>query len=146
MSRPFRDPEERFWEKVRKPRRYVAECWEWLAYKHHIGHGTFWDGAKKVYAHRFAYEMLVGPIPTHLEIDHLCRNPGCVNPRHMEAVTHKTNVLRGNSLNAQNARRTECQRGHPFDEENTYFVQGGRRCRACVNDRQRRYREESVNG
>lgn len=107
--------EDRFWSKVE--RLGVDECWPWKAGKIPGGYGAVWD--KRIdnnrLAHRTAYEMLVGPVPDGLEIDHLCRNRACVNPNHMEVVTAKENVLRGIGISAQNARKTHCKNGHPFD-------------------------------
>ena len=83
-------------------------------------------------AHRVSYQLVVGEIPEGLTLDHLCRNPSCVNPDHLEPVTTKENILRGVSKIAQQARQTHCKRGHPFDEENTMIVRGSaRQCRAC---------------
>lgn len=74
-----------------------------------------------------AYELLVGPVPDGMELDHLCRNPPCVNPAHLEPVTHKVNMERGAW-----ATKTHCPQGHPYDETNTYRTKaGGRACRAC---------------
>lgn len=92
---------------------------------------------KSLLVHRIAYEQLVGPIPEGMTIDHLCRNHFCVNPAHLEAVSNRTNVLRGVGLTATNARRTTCVHGHPFDEKNTYtheWWDRGRRARArqCI--------------
>ena len=124
--------EERFWAKVDKngPLWNGTPCWLWLAYKD-AGYGRFWLSPNLIQAHRFAYELLVGPIPEELQIDHLCRNHTCVNPAHMEAVSHRINNLRGNGLGAQGARKTHCPQGHSYDLLNTYFWQGGRHCRAC---------------
>lgn len=76
-----------------------------------------------------------GSIGKGLEIDHLCRNRKCVNPLHLEAVTRKTNVLRGVSPSAKNAVKTTCAKGHMFDDKNTYVrirKGGGRACRECL--------------
>ena len=125
----------RFWAKVR-----VLEngCWEWQATKSH-GYGKFkWQGEMSK-AHRVACTVLVGPIPRDLEPDHLCDNPSCVYPAHIQIVTHRINALRSNGLTAQLARRTHCKRGHhALSGENLYITpQGGRRCRQCQRDRQR---------
>jgi hypothetical protein len=87
------------------------------------------------------WEHLVGPVPDGLELDHLCRNPGCVNPDHLEPVTHKENMLRGFNPSATNARKTHCHKGHFFDAENTYIATtGARRCRTCLRELQRNWR------
>ena len=129
---------ERFFQKVGEEDE--NGCWPWLAAKK-WGYGCFaLEGGKvQVRAHRYAYEVLVGPIPEGLTIDHLCRNRGCVNPSHMEPVTMGVNVLRGDGPSARNARVTHCPRGHPYDEENTYRrSDGGRDCRTCLRARDMR--------
>jgi hypothetical protein len=86
-------------------------------------------------AHRWAYHHLVAPVSADLEIDHLCRNRGCVNPAHLEPVTSRENKLRGYGAAAKNARKTECKRGHPFTPENTGRTGGGGRyCKQCRHD------------
>lgn len=110
-------------------------CWEWLGHKNDRGWGRF--GGQQ--AHRVAFEIWVGPIPVGLTIDHLCRNRGCVNPDHLEAVSTAINVLRGETITAANLAKTHCPQGHPYDEQNT-LAQGGRRyCRECMRERCRRY-------
>lgn len=84
------------------------------------------------YAHRLSYEIANGPIPEGLDLDHLCRNPRCINPDHLEPVTRRENLLRGDTVVAANALRDECIHGHLFTPENTYVDGRGRRtCRAC---------------
>ena len=123
-----RDPELRFWRNVVK----TEGCWEWIAFRTKDGYGRFRVGGGKVLAHRFAYELLVGPIPEGLESDHLCRNRGCVNPAHLEPVTQQVNRLRGVGLPALSARKTHCKNGHPFNAANTYHRRDGdRECRTC---------------
>lgn len=121
---------ERFWQKVR----ITDACWVWTGATSPDGYGHLKadQSRRDLWAHRVAYEMMVGPIPDGLQIDHLCRNPSCVNPAHLEPVTGQVNVRRGIGHAAVNAAKTHCCRGHPFDSENTYYRPGGsRRCRAC---------------
>lgn len=137
MAKSLRPISERLWEKVEK----TPTCWLWRGATNgrygHLGAGRAGEGNR--YAHRVAYELLVGEIPDGLTIDHLCKNPLCVNPDHLEAVTHAANIMRGPGASAANARKTHCPQGHPFDEENTYFAPGtgDRRCRTCDKARDR---------
>lgn len=137
--------QERFWAKVNKDG--PNGCWLWTAaYCLSSGdnkYGTFKLAGRRVAPHRFAYESLVGPVPEGLELDHLCRNTLCVNPQHLEAVTHRVNIGRGlKAVPGIRSRQTACIHGHPFDEENTYHWGGWRHCRACGNERHKRsYRE-----
>ena len=116
-----------------------GNCWEWTGYKNHDGYGQInFNG--KLLTHRFIYEYLHGPIPDGLQIDHLCRNPACANPKHLEAVSHQENVLRGNS-GIFNLSKTHCPQNHPYSLANTYHIPtGGRGCRTCRRDAQSRYK------
>jgi hypothetical protein len=96
------------------------------------GHIGTRDGGH-VQAHRLSYEIHKGPIPDGLVIDHLCRVRACVNPEHLEPVTHHENIARGISRISENMVKTHCMRGHPFNEKNTYWAKDGteRVCRKC---------------
>lgn len=109
-------------------------CWEWTGSTNQ-NYGIFEIKGKEIRIHRFIYELMVGPIPKELTIDHLCRNRRCVNPVHLEVVTRKENTLRGVGPTAINAKATHCKYGHPFDKKNTRRAKcgsKGRVCRKCV--------------
>ena len=107
-------------------------CWEWVGSHTGAGYGKIWRGGKLKMAHRVTYEEAKGPIPVGLTLDHLCRNRGCVNPDHLEPVTHRVNLLRGRSPSAICAKKTHCHKGHLFDTANTYLTLDGKRsCRSC---------------
>jgi hypothetical protein len=142
---------ERFWEKVNKngplPSNYaLGRCWIWTGAK--TPYGAFSTGRCQIGAHVFSYEITYRtPVPAGLELDHLCRNPTCVNPVHLEAVTAGENVRRGISLAARNARKTHCPKGHPLRGRNILLVRPrksaektGRACRTCTVQRTRDYR------
>lgn len=128
--------------------RYVSVsengCWLWTGGKSGVGYGHFHTGTtaknyKDVYAHRLSYILWNGPIAKGLVIDHLCRSRACVNPDHLEAVTTRTNLLRGEGRTALFARRTHCRYGHPLSGPNLYLLLSRktpqRRCRTCYNAR-----------
>lgn len=114
-------------------------CWIWMASDDGKGYGQFSIKGKPCKAHHFAYEYFKGPLPLGLMPDHLCRVRLCANPDHLEAVTNKVNVLRGNGHTARNARKIACNRGHLFGLENTYFYKGKRYCKACQRENWPKY-------
>ena len=117
---------ERFWEKVDA----TGVCWEWTASRNQRwSYGQFRLNERTCRAHRVAYELLVGPIPEGLDLDHLCRNRACVNPDRLEPVTRAEN-LRRSPITTHN--RTHCPHGHPYSPENTHRDRHGMRfCKAC---------------
>lgn len=124
---------QRWAAKVRLPEYWKDEaCWGWAGTVDRWGYGTLWDNGRSVKATRFSYQRFIGPIPDGLVLDHLCRNPNCVNPSHLEAVTDKENVLRGVGPTAKNARKSHCLRGHELAGENLYLRRDGTRlCLPC---------------
>jgi len=98
---------------------------------HKITYGRL-KGKKLILAHRISYQKQYGPIPENLVIDHLCRNGLCINPYHLEAISNKENILRGEGACAKNARLTHCKNGHEFNDENTRIrITGKIRRRIC---------------
>lgn len=152
MSRSSISVEGRFWAKVgggRDP----DECWPWLASLDPYGYGKFSSyRGRIVKAHRFAYELLVGPPPP--VIDHTCHtfsdckggskcpHRRCCNPRHMQPSTTAENALRGHGPQATNARKTHCPEGHPYDY--IWTTKQGREHRDCLQCRRRRAREHQA--
>lgn len=123
--------EDYFWPKVQR----TEGCWTWMANRTVRGYGLFTYGGHTHSVHRLSYELLVGPIPDGLQIDHLCRNPPCVNPAHLEPVTFAENQRRRFVL------LTHCKRGHEQTDQNVIVGgDGGRRCRLCQRDRIREWK------
>lgn len=122
---------------------YETPCWMWDGAFAGSGYGQDFYKGKKWRAHRSTYERLVGPIPAGMDLDHLCRNRRCVNPDHLEPVTRRENLLRGETRTARNAAVTHCPQGHPYTEANTYVrASGARVCKKCNAERNnRRYHE-----
>jgi len=121
----------------------TGKCWIWLGSCNDRGYGKMWDGSRLSYVHRLSYEAFVGPIPNGLTIDHLCRNRQCLNPEHLEPVTNRENILRGEGPSAKKARRTKCSGGHQLSGTN--LMQSRlpyRQCRICFNEWQRQYKRK----
>jgi hypothetical protein len=124
---------------IRKVEVTGTGCWIWVAAAApNNGYGRFWDGSRLRVPHEWAYEELVGPIPEGLELDHLCRVRRCVHPLHLETVTRRVNLLRGETVTARNAAVVACPQGHLYTPENTWVSRRGQRfCRRCNRERHR---------
>lgn len=116
-------------------------CWLWAGTHNQKGYPKFWWNGQTGLAMHFILQVAERPKPQpHFEPDHLCRTPGCVNYDHLEWVTRRINLLRGDSPIGINARKTRCIHGHIFDEANTRVLASGeRRCRTCERLNARRY-------
>ena len=125
---------------------YLGPCWLYCGSPDAGGYGKISDGKGHcMKASRAAYQVVRGPIPDGLVIDHLCRNPPCVNPAHLEPVTQAENVRRGELVTTARARmlaRMECRNGHPYDAENTREYRGVRICKRCSRERYRRHKRK----
>lgn len=119
-------------------------CWQWQgtlsAEGYGRSHGKFGDKVE-TWAHRCAYAAAHGPIPAGMTVDHLCFNPGCVNPEHLRLLTNSENAA-----NQLAAYWTHCKRGHEFTPENTVVMTNGngrRQCRTCKTEHRRRLHERA---
>lgn len=128
----------RCWSLEQKFNHYVGskkDCWEWKGQIDPNGYSKLGS----LYAHVISYELHVEKKKKGMDLDHLCRNRSCVNPKHLEQVTRRVNVLRGIGVTAINAKKTHCVRGHEFSKENTRIYYGTNRwCIACERIRDRK--------
>lgn len=129
--------EERFFDFVDKR----GGCWIWNGAQTSAGYSQFQVNKRTVYGHRWSYKHFVGEIKKGLTVDHICRIRSCVNPKHLEAVTNKENILRGIAPSAINSRKTHCVHGHKLSSDNIYNNKNGHRvCKTCgqIRDRKRK--------
>lgn len=137
-------PFERFCQKYK-----ISEknCWEWIACRNREGYSWFWNGERPIMAHRWSYEYHKGKIPSGLVIDHLCRNPSCVNPEHLEAVPMKVNTERGNLYRVfvENAKKkSHCKRGHSLSGDNLRIdKRGSRMCKLCQTNKGKEWKRNN---
>lgn len=107
-------------------------CWLWNGPRNARGYGLTPAKHGSKLAHRLIYELLVGPVPPGMELDHLCRQRGCVNPNHLKVCTHFENATApGSRIGRHNATKTHCPAGHEYLVDNSYIHKGKRNCRKC---------------
>jgi len=111
---------------------FSSDCWNWKGTKTRLEYGLFFLKGYSFSAHRLCYQFfLEKEIPLNKVTDHLCRNHSCVNPFHLEVVTNKENIVRGNFPPIINSKKTHCKNGHPFDKKNTY-LRKNKQHRSCI--------------
>lgn len=130
--RKLRDLKQRLMSKI-----FITEngCWQWTGAIFKKKYGNYAQirmgrrgFSKNTKAHRVSYELFVGTVPDGLELDHLCHNTLCINPAHLEPVTHAENMKRRKDSGLE-----YCKHGHKYTNETTYIrLDNGRReCKIC---------------
>jgi hypothetical protein len=117
-----------------------GDCWRWGGFLNPAGYGVFRYNGDQLLAHRYAYEMAIGPIPAGLTLDHLCRNRWCVRPSHLLPMSSQENTRRGD-VGKWARQKTHCPHGHGYTPENTRWYKGERSCLTC---RRRQDRESQA--
>lgn len=156
----YGDPVANFWKKLTPGD--ADACWPWEGNIEPSGYGTFQtthEGVRFTKAHRFAYHVMIGPVPDGMDLDHTCHtndsnchlgndcpHRACCNPRHLEPVTEMTNIHRSRGPSGVNHQKTHCIHGHPLSGDNLLIrADGHRRCRTCKrNSENRRYARRSA--
>lgn len=124
------------WTRIEPRLDKSGECWLWTGSKSEEGYGHVWCGGTSRRAHRVVFAQFRGD--TTLELDHLCRNPSCCNPAHLEPVTTQENSARGVGPSSWALRDGACKHGHRFVDGSYYVrVDGARQCRECERKRDR---------
>lgn len=118
-------------------------CWEWQGFIRPDGYCVIRVNGRKTLSHRYIYDYFYHGIDHKLTIHHKCYNRKCCNPSHLKQIPLRENILDGNNLAAQNARKTHCKHGHEFNDENTYRYKDGRRmCKICNKRNTMKYWEK----
>lgn len=131
----------RFWTNIEHN---SQGCWLWRGAKNNLGYGCTWYMGQAYVAHRLAWKLWGNVLQSGLELDHLCKNRNCINPNHLEAVTHRENILRGVSPAATHAKKTKCPKGHNFDRTITRKTGKTQRvCSICIKEYAKWYRKKT---
>lgn len=146
MARTIKPPAERFWESVGQDgpfslfKNAPGPCWTWNGGHNRDGYAQITANGRTNGAHRFSYELHIGPIPVGLEVDHCCRRRDCTNPDHLRAVTHAEN-MRNSNVGHNSRSKTHCPQGHAYDRETVGPYGKQRVCGTCARKATRAYRE-----
>ena len=114
----------------------ASDCWLWTGFIQPNGYGRAYMDKKMQFAHRIAFSLAKGPIPSKTCVCHRCDNPRCVNPEHLFLGDQAANI--GDMIQKHrqnNQKKTQCPAGHEYTPENVYLYQGRRYCRACTRTR-----------
>ncbi len=151
---------ERIFERIK----IVNKCWIWTGGIEGHGYGMVWFNGRNYKTHRLLYKLIVSDIEQDLVLDHRCHNDdptctdwktcphrACVNPFHLDPVTNRVNILRGNGVAAVNSKKTHCSRGHEFSGDNLkirkankYHPNGRRDCKTCYDEKAKRYKDNNL--
>ena len=127
-------------KRIKAKMKVVDDCWIWTGSLNKKGYGITTRRGQKAYVHRLAYELMQDPIPYKMHIDHLCNVPACFNPVHLQVVTLKENLARGDS-GSFNRNKQTCPQGHEYNQANTYHWKQNKNYRSCLECLRIRSRE-----
>jgi hypothetical protein len=118
-------------------------CHIWIKGKNQNGYGNIRNNGRKVIASRASYTIYNGPIPHGMVVCHSCDNPPCVNPAHLFLGSMSDNTK--DSVNKKRhsySKKTHCPQGHEYSGDNLYLYKTSRKCRICVNEAKKRFRNK----
>lgn len=126
-------------ERIDKFSCYTGDCIVWVGNLTTKNYPRITINGKSMFVHRINYKLHYGHLDNTLQLDHLCRNPCCINPGHLEPVTQSINMKRAYKASPRPKPFT-CRKGHKYTEVTTLWHNGARECKICINERQREYR------